>query len=161
MKTPRCKLTSIQTITGFPKIREGCWVAQQSRDQQLENRQKPFLHLGGVKTDRPISSTNYPGEKKTRVGFGFEVIKPTVPFVQMILRHHRFSSNGFLFHFTYDINEAKIGILFTVLLFPALLAQSPLETKCPTFHYTLMVSLLPRVQSSKTLVSFLILNSLL
>ena len=31
-------------------------------------------------------------------------------------------------------------------------AQSPSETKCLTFHYTLMVSLLPRVQPSKTLV---------
>ena len=32
----------------------------------------PFTWDSGVKTVWPISSTNYPGEKKTRAGFGFE-----------------------------------------------------------------------------------------
>ena len=35
-----------------------------------------------------------------------------------------------------------------------LLAQRPLETKCLTFHYTLMASLLPQVQSSNPWCNF-------
>ena len=32
----------------------------------------PSLYLGSVETIWPISSTNYPGEKKTRAGVGLE-----------------------------------------------------------------------------------------
>ena len=42
-----------------------------------------------------------------------------------------------------------------------ILVVSPSETKCLTFHYTMMVSLWLRLQSSKTLVSLLILSSIL